>query len=493
VRCAECERETSEAARFCECCGRELTREVAHHVEPPASAALRHDSTPEPAIASYEPGTTAASMEANDWAPNPESAPGQKRCPSCNGPSVDGKRCEVCRDVATAETLSHPTPDAASFATNSSAVFGGPEVPIRPELSMNLPVEPPPPPVRKMTPEERLASARATAAETVRRAQEKAANPPVLQKRPMTPLAPPRRRYHPLELAAASLVVAALGAGAVWDRLHHKATPARSQQMAAVQHGPTEPQAVEPVRHTPPPVEKPVAKTPDPIAPVAKTLPPVAANATPVRPAAPAPMQPATPVKQAAAPPAKQQIPPPSKSKPTPASTKPADLSARDAAAVLAANQKKTVAPSRNAPRVVVPVENKTAAAPGPASEKPVALAAAAPPVVAEPEPKAPAPVAAVGPFFEPNQVNEAPRIVSRGQVRLPSDLRSVNEVVVVRALVSQSGQPSRVSLLRRSKAGAQLDDVVLEAVNQWTFSPAKKKGEAVSCWFNFAVPVGGE
>jgi TonB family protein len=68
---------------------------------------------------------------------------------------------------------------------------------------------------------------------------------------------------------------------------------------------------------------------------------------------------------------------------------------------------------------------------------------------------------------------------------------RSINEIVIVRALVSQDGRPSRVSLLRRSKAGPQLDDVVVAAVNQWTFSPAKKKGEAVSCWLNFGVQIG--
>ena len=56
-----------------------------------------------------------------------------------------------------------------------------------------------------------------------------------------------------------------------------------------------------------------------------------------------------------------------------------------------------------------------------------------------------------------------------------------------MRALVSQSGHPSRISLLRRSKAGPELDTIVVEAVNQWTFAPARKKGEAVSCWFNFA------
>ena len=85
--------------------------------------------------------------------------------------------------------------------------------------------------------------------------------------------------------------------------------------------------------------------------------------------------------------------------------------------------------------------------------------------------------------------------MATKVEPRLPDELRgrSIKEIVVVRALVSQNGHPSRVSLLRRSKAGPQLDDVVVAAVNQWTFSPARKKGEAVSCWFNFAVQVGGD
>jgi TonB family protein len=89
--------------------------------------------------------------------------------------------------------------------------------------------------------------------------------------------------------------------------------------------------------------------------------------------------------------------------------------------------------------------------------------------------------------------VNESPRVATRVEPRLPSALRArkINEIVIVRALVSQSGHPSQVSLLRRSKAGPELDDVVLAAVNEWTFSPARKKGEAVSCWFNFGVSVG--
>jgi TonB family protein len=108
------------------------------------------------------------------------------------------------------------------------------------------------------------------------------------------------------------------------------------------------------------------------------------------------------------------------------------------------------------------------------------------------------APAAAAGaapstPFFQPTDVSQTPRVATRVEPQLPDDLRSgkVNEVVVVRALISQGGQPSRVSLLRRSKSGPKLDDAVVAAVNRWTFSPAVKQGEAVSCWLNFAVVLG--
>jgi protein TonB len=106
--------------------------------------------------------------------------------------------------------------------------------------------------------------------------------------------------------------------------------------------------------------------------------------------------------------------------------------------------------------------------------------------------PTAPSPAAPQGPFFEPTDVNEAPRVATRVEPAVPDDLRSRarNEIVIVRMLVSHSGHPSRVSLLRRSKTGPRLDEAVIAAVNQWTFSPAKRRGEAVSCWFNMGVPV---
>jgi outer membrane biosynthesis protein TonB len=46
------------------------------------------------------------------------------------------------------------------------------------------------------------------------------------------------------------------------------------------------------------------------------------------------------------------------------------------------------------------------------------------------------------------------------------------------------------VNILRRSKAGASLDDAIVAAVKKWTFAPAKRRGEAVSCWYHVGVPV---
>jgi protein TonB len=113
---------------------------------------------------------------------------------------------------------------------------------------------------------------------------------------------------------------------------------------------------------------------------------------------------------------------------------------------------------------------------------------------VAAPEPKPEAPAAPIGPFFELRDVNEVPRVLSRVEPQVPSDLRDrqLNEVVIVRVLVTQAGHPSMINLLRRSKAGASLDEAIVAAVKQWTFVPAKRRGEAVSCWYHIGVPVAG-
>jgi protein TonB len=140
------------------------------------------------------------------------------------------------------------------------------------------------------------------------------------------------------------------------------------------------------------------------------------------------------------------------------------------------------VAPPR--PAAVAPAASAAAVVPAPEVAPPAAVAA--------PEPKPEAPAAPIGPFFELRDVNEVPRVLNKVEPQIPDDLRDrqINEVVIVRVLVTQAGHPNMVNLLRRSKAGSSLDDAIISAVRKWTFVPAKRRGEAVSCWYHVGVPV---
>lgn len=114
----------------------------------------------------------------------------------------------------------------------------------------------------------------------------------------------------------------------------------------------------------------------------------------------------------------------------------------------------------------------------------------------------APPPVAAgrsevvlAGPALEPSQVDVRPEVQSRVTPRLPGHLvgRSVEDVVVLRVLVLPTGQASDVRVLRASKVDASLDAAAIDAVRQWRFSPARKGGRPVSCWFSVGVPLRSE
>jgi protein TonB len=130
------------------------------------------------------------------------------------------------------------------------------------------------------------------------------------------------------------------------------------------------------------------------------------------------------------------------------------------------------------------------AGAPTPLPAAPAAIVAQAPVPAVQPQVAA-VPETPSGKLFEPNEVDVAPRIASRIDPQLPSLAgRPGNDVVVVRILVSQSGHPFRVNLLRRSRLGPSVDEAVLAAVKQWTFTPARKRGEVVSCWFNVGVSL---
>jgi periplasmic protein TonB len=158
--------------------------------------------------------------------------------------------------------------------------------------------------------------------------------------------------------------------------------------------------------------------------------------------------------------------------------------------------------PRKGSPRVPPKTgrgSNLTASAaaiaiPSVVSEAPVESALPAPePVVPAPAPAPEAPAAPIGPFFEVRSVDQAPQVASRVEPLLPESLQgqSLHEIVIVRILVSQSGQPALVSLLRRSKSGPELDSAVVAAVRQWKFTPAAKRGQAVSCYLHVGVAVG--
>jgi TonB family protein len=181
---------------------------------------------------------------------------------------------------------------------------------------------------------------------------------------------------------------------------------------------------------------------------------------------------------------------PPAENKPT----APRDRSAQPTPTQAKARVPAPRPAARQASTVVAKARPATTAAPEPIPSASVAVPTVVttlpepPPVTASTSPSA----APQGPFFEPTQVHEAPRVASRVEPDVPEDLRAQarNEMVIVRMLVSQSGRPSRVSLLRKSKAGSRVDAAVIAAVNRWTFSPARRKGEAVSSWYNIGVPV---
>jgi TonB family protein len=319
-------------------------------------------------------------------------------------------------------------------------------------------------PIREMTAtRDRFASARATADELARKAQQRAERPPAVTRRLEIPVAlpPPAPRRPPIALAATAVIIAVIGAGAYEYRAQKESALAHENRLAMAAAAPAPIDVVEPATPAPapPPNERPVALTPAPRdvdSTTVKSHPPAAPKAADDR---PAPTKPTTGPRNATA-----------SARPSRATTT-APVKSNRAQGPLV--EKQAVAVLTAAPVIAKPAVNINAAAPKPAEA---------------------APIAAVGPFFETRDVNEQPRIETRARPRLPAELknRPLNEVVVVRALVSQSGRPSRISLLRRSKIGPELDDIVVEAVNRWTFAPAKKKGEAVSCWFNFAVQVGG-
>lgn len=95
---------------------------------------------------------------------------------------------------------------------------------------------------------------------------------------------------------------------------------------------------------------------------------------------------------------------------------------------------------------------------------------------------------------FEAAAVDVKPEITRKIEPRYPDAARErgLEDVVIVRVLVSPNGHAADTRLLRRSKVDPSFDDAAVAAVRQWGFSPARKRDRAVACWLNVGVPFRG-
>jgi len=456
VRCVECQTESDTPHQHCECCGREL-------------------------VASTAPSSTAETRSA------------AKRCAVCGGPSPDGDCCTNCLnsfsgwsgtepvaapapppttpppvenkeiDRLWSELMNTPPPPKSEFvapAPSSNPVAPAPPAPPRPPGPPKVAAPPPPqfaappqlaPPPQIVPPPQLVPSTPptllpATTVSPSNRTEgahvEAARTEPVRKTTPKPPAVPndwrgktipkPAKPMNQLVLPMVALVLVAVGLGGYWVRVHGG--------LSAVLEGQTAEAANKPAR-----APQSAARPAEPVKPAVAAV----ADERPSRPAPP--------------------LEKPKVSQPRPAARPAAPANAKARPASAPAREPLTAAPVA-VPAVVTMLPEAPA----------VAAAAAAPSSAPQ------------GPFFEPTDVQEAPRVARRVEPDVPDDLRgrAHNEIVIVRMLVSQSGLPSRVSLLRKSKTGPRVDEAVIAAVSQWRFSPAKRRGEAVSSWFNVGVPL---
>jgi protein TonB len=82
------------------------------------------------------------------------------------------------------------------------------------------------------------------------------------------------------------------------------------------------------------------------------------------------------------------------------------------------------------------------------------------------------------------------PTVKTQAPPAYPDALREkgVEATVVLRVLVTETGQVSDVKVLRPASEPA-FNEAALAAVRRWTFSPCMKKGQAVACWYAVGVP----
>ena len=135
------------------------------------------------------------------------------------------------------------------------------------------------------------------------------------------------------------------------------------------------------------------------------------------------------------------------------------------------------------------------AAAVVPTAPPPAAINAAYPEAMLAPEPTAvptaPPAKAAVrgGDLVELDDVDTPPRVARVVKPSYPplALQARIGGIVILRVLVSETGVPAEIQVLRPGRAG--LTESAVRAVKEWTFQPAVKDGVAVRTWISVPIP----
>jgi serine/threonine-protein kinase len=107
--------------------------------------------------------------------------------------------------------------------------------------------------------------------------------------------------------------------------------------------------------------------------------------------------------------------------------------------------------------------------------------------VAAPPTPAVAAPARA----YQTTEVDVKPEVLTQVAPNYPDEVarQRVQDIVILQVLVDAAGKPQNIKLLRGSRKAPLLDGAAAAAVRQWTFSPARKNGQPVPCWYNVGVP----
>ncbi|HYX20148.1 MAG TPA: energy transducer TonB, partial [Thermoanaerobaculia bacterium] len=62
-----------------------------------------------------------------------------------------------------------------------------------------------------------------------------------------------------------------------------------------------------------------------------------------------------------------------------------------------------------------------------------------------------------------------------------------IGGIVILRVLVSETGAPADIQVLRPGRAG--LTEAAVRALKDWTFQPAIKDGVPVRTWISVPIP----